>query len=88
MVEIMPRGGTPVERVLMIVATTMALLAVAFAVFVMVTPEWDPAKTLAIGTILGSLLSLSTAIIGVLGAMYLNKRSKENGSPNGGNNDS
>ena len=77
----MGRGTVP-ERVLILVSGTLATLSVVLVIYLMLVPEWDQAKTIAMGTILGTLLSLATAILGVIGASHLSKRNE------GGNGDS
>lgn len=66
----------------MLVSGTLAFLCVVLVAYLMITPAWDQNKTLAIGTILGSLLSLCTAILGVIGASYLSNKS-DRGEPPG-----
>lgn len=77
--------GSTTEKVLIYVIATFLAISVAFAIYVMFVSQYDPARTIAFGTILGGLLSLVTAILGVSAASTLTKRS-ENG--NGGRNGS
>lgn len=74
--------GSTTEKVLIYVVATFLAISIAFAIYVIFVSQYDPAKTIAFGTILGGLLSLVTAILGVSAASTLTKRG-ENGSGSG-----
>ena len=57
--------GTPTEQIFSIVSIVLIGLCIMFGVYILFAPEFSSAKTLAMGTILGALISLATAILGV-----------------------
>ena len=71
--------GTTADRVLVYVSLALIGLCVLFGGYIVIAPEFDSAKTLAMGTILGALISLATAIVGVNAASSIKRNS------NGGN---
>lgn len=65
---------TTPDRIFAYICITICLIAAMFAAAIIFIPSFDGSKTMAMGTVLGALITLATTIAGITRAKVIDRR--------------